>query len=333
MIAFPSTPDIGDIHTYAKRSWIWNGNAWQSSNYRPDGAIVADIAPANPESGWMWWDRINSRLFVWNGAAWVEPNTSTTYLWDADAADYITRVETTEASYLEKEVRYAINEFVIDCKNDGNWDAIKSSCILAGARTLEGALVPLVGSAPTNAGFVSLDYDRKIGLKGDGAGKHLLSNRSGIDDPEFSRHISFYVTERNTINYRWYMGSRAAGGGLVAGYTSNTIRMYGASTGYLTKSHTQNGFYGITKYVNSGGSNVYNARTAGSTTSATVNADAAPAEFNIPVFAAVDSIYSVTSANTNSRLSFYSIGEELNDMTAFDITISALMAKLQTAIT
>jgi hypothetical protein len=59
--------------------------------------------------------------------------------------------------------------------------AIKASCILAGARTLAGALVPLAGAAPTNVGpFVSGDYNRKTGLVGDGSTKYLNSNRARL---------------------------------------------------------------------------------------------------------------------------------------------------------
>ena len=86
--------------------------------------------------------------------------------WDADAGAYIKSVEVADAQQLELAVAQAINQFVLGCKADGIWSAIKASCILMGARTLTGALTPLVGSAPTNFNFVSGDYARKTGLKG-----------------------------------------------------------------------------------------------------------------------------------------------------------------------
>jgi hypothetical protein len=49
-----------------------------------------------------------------------------------------------------------VNAFVKGCKADGIWSAIKASCILAGADTLAGALVPLVGAAPTNFNITNL---------------------------------------------------------------------------------------------------------------------------------------------------------------------------------
>ena len=70
--------------------------------------------------------------------------------YDPDAQSYITAVEAADGQALEVGVRDAINAFVVGCKSDGIWAAIKAACIMAGARTLAGALVPLVGTAPTN---------------------------------------------------------------------------------------------------------------------------------------------------------------------------------------
>jgi hypothetical protein len=95
---------------------------------------------------------------------------------DPDAAAYITAVETADGQALEEKTKIAIDNFVLGCKADGIWNAIKASCILAGARTLNGALVPLVGTAPTNFNFVAGDYNRKTGLVGDGSTKRLDAN-------------------------------------------------------------------------------------------------------------------------------------------------------------
>ncbi len=87
-------------------------------------------------------------------------------LTDADAIAYVAAVEAADGQALEFGVGKAINDFVVGCKLDGTWSAIKASCILAGARTLNGALVPLAGTAPTNNNFVSGDYNRKTGVGG-----------------------------------------------------------------------------------------------------------------------------------------------------------------------
>lgn len=78
---------------------------------------------------------------------------SVVVVFDPDAAAYIAAVEAADGQPLEPAVKTAINSFVVGCKADGIWAAIKAACILAGARTLSGALVPLAGTAPTNFNF------------------------------------------------------------------------------------------------------------------------------------------------------------------------------------
>jgi hypothetical protein len=92
---------------------------------------------------------------------------------DQDALTYLTAVEAADGQALESGVRLAVNAFVKGCKADGIWPAIKASCILAGARTLSGALTPLTGPTPASFNFVDADYNRKTGLVGNGATKYL----------------------------------------------------------------------------------------------------------------------------------------------------------------
>ena len=115
---------------------------------------------------------------------------------DPDAVAYIAAVEAADGQALETATRMAINGFVKGCKADGIWPAIKASCILAGARTLAGALVPLVGTTgPTNFNFVSGDYNRKTGLGNtNNSSKYLNSNRVENEDPDNSHHLAVFVT-------------------------------------------------------------------------------------------------------------------------------------------
>jgi len=115
--------------------------------------------------------------------------------YDPDAQAYITAVEFEDGQALEVGVKDAINDFVVGCKDDGIWSAIKAACILAGARTLDGALVPLVGTAPTNSNFVSGDYNRETGLKGNGSTKRINTNRYIKDDPLDDMHMAVWATE------------------------------------------------------------------------------------------------------------------------------------------
>ena len=120
---------------------------------------------------------------------------------DPDAAAYITAVETADGQALEEKVKIAIDNFVLGCKADGIWSAIKASCILAGARTLNGALVPLVGTAPTNYNFVAGDYNRETGLVGDGSTKYLDSGLPGNSPPLDNIHGAVYQTSGSTGVY------------------------------------------------------------------------------------------------------------------------------------
>lgn len=44
-INFPSSPTVGDIYTYASRSWQWNGQGWQAY---PGPASVGPTGPTGP---------------------------------------------------------------------------------------------------------------------------------------------------------------------------------------------------------------------------------------------------------------------------------------------
>jgi hypothetical protein len=106
---------------------------------------------------------------------------------DADAAAYLRAVEAADGQALETPVKRAVDDFFRGTKADGTFSALKAACILCGARTLAGALVPLAGTAPTNVadGFVAGDYTRggaTPGLQGDGT-SYLDSGRAGKCGP------------------------------------------------------------------------------------------------------------------------------------------------------
>ena len=338
MIAFPTTPDIGDIHTYAKRSWIWNGNAWQSSNYRPDGAIVADIPPSNPDTGWLWWDRINATLYTWTGAQWVEPNANFP-VGDPDIWNYVLQVEGIDGQPLETDVIAAYGNFITGLKTDGLWDAVKASCILAGARTLDAALIPLAGAAPTNVNFTAADYNRKTGLKGDGSGKYLNSNRANNADPYDSKHIFSYLTEKFTrYGNQCTIGRTGTGGSFTtqgpSGATYFAVNSAGNNT-YPNGVPYPLGGWGASRSIQPGQAAThvdYIFRNDGSgyvsvteTGTIALAANANPVSTSIGVFGNTGYTY------TDARLSFYSIGEAI-DLVKLDARVTALMSDLNAAI-
>ena len=254
---------------------------------------------------------------------------------DSDVVNYIASVETADGQSLESGVKLVYHNFIIGCKADGIWDAIKASCILAGARTLAGALVPLKGTAPTNYNFVSGDYNRKTGLKSDSSTKYLDSNRLDNADPQNDSHRSVYVhTPGTQALYDAYIG---------VVYTSPTRQSYimratdsggrmivtergGYIGGQTDVAGQQNasGFIGQSRESVSS----HSARISQNTYSLTATSTSVLAA-NSFVFArnfggSVNSI-------TNARLSFYSIGESL-DLALLDSRVTTLMSDIEAAI-
>ena len=236
---------------------------------------------------------------------------------DQDAETYIAAVETADGQDLEPGVRAAIYEFVGGCKADGIWDAIKASCIMAGARTLDGALVPLKGTAPTNFNFVAGDYNRTTGLVGNGTTKYLDSNRNNNADPQNSKHVSVFIHTRGstTAGARFIAAGNSAGLGdtLIANDTSGGFYTSVNSSSFDRPALTT-GFVGASR----ASSALYSFRGSNTTTSFTRDSGT-PRNENIGVFA-----NSNGSDRLNCRLAFYSIGESL-DLALLDARVTTLI--------
>jgi hypothetical protein len=248
--------------------------------------------------------------------------------YDTDAQTYITAVEAVDEQSLETATKDAINAFVVGCKSDGIWSAIKASCILAGARTLAGALVPLVGTAPTNinGNFGSGDYNRKTGLLGNGTNKALDSNRADNADPQNSHHLAVYITSLTTLRAPdFYIGVGAGLSSSSLGRYTGSIDHYGRSRFSGVDSLTAaTGFFG----TNRSSSASYVTRNGGVEVS-TTGTSLAPVSSTVAVFGRrYESNISVNFSN--GRLSFYSIGESLN-MALLDARLVTLMSALSAA--
>jgi len=250
---------------------------------------------------------------------------------DADAAAYITAVETADAQALEEGTKIAIDNFVLGCKADGIWSAIKASCILAGARTLEGALVPLVGAAPTNFNFVSGDYNRKTGLVGNGSTKLLRTNRNNNADPQNDKHISAYLTEAGSIsgtNFQAYIsgadsitGSELARSGSTP---ANLVFSANSALVALTGAAGVTGLYGTSRSL----STSFASRVGGVSATQSSNSNT-PANLNIMLFRR--SATTSPPGYSNARLAFYSIGESL-DLALLDARVTDLINAFAAAI-
>jgi hypothetical protein len=282
---------------------------------------------------------IGAAYGIWTANEQVVLKRAGSWILDPDANAYITAVEAADGQTLEDGVKAAINSFVLGCKADGTWTAIKASCILAGARTLSGALVPLAGTAPTNNNFVSGDYDRETGLVGDGSTKYLDSNRNNNADPQNNRHASVYVSVAPTATgFATYM-SRGGGGdagatliqigdSAIGGSSTNHLitKCSGSSTA-LAGNSSQSVTLGL-KGVSRNASASHTLRSGGSDFTVS-DTSASPLSGNVVIYAAA--ISPAILAYVNARLAFYSIGESLN-LALLDTRVTTLINAIAAAI-
>jgi len=248
---------------------------------------------------------------------------------DPDAIAYIAAVEAADGQALEAGVQAAYNDFFIGCKEDGIWDAIKACCILAGARTLDGALVPLVGGAPTNFNFVSGDYDRKTGLIGDGSTKYLDSNRTPTATSPTDYHQAVYLRNNPTLGsvfvasddlstqrYLIYFSTSTNETRVISGTLPNVYLGGAGSLG--------DGFKGASR----DNSSTFDARTA--LTTSTISAPSGVST-TLTSFVFASNRNGSAISFSNARLAFYSIGESL-DLAALDTRVSNLITAIGAAI-
>jgi hypothetical protein len=243
------------------------------------------------------------------------------FQFDVDASAYIEAVEAADEiaspgiGALETGVRYAINNFVIGCKQDGIWSAIKASCILAGARTLQGALVPLVGTAPTKYGTEGgWNYNRKTGLQGNGTDNYLDSNRANDADPQDDNHNAVWNT--SGTGFAIGTGNNLAGRNFLNGFNtsirSSTVTAWSGGFGFWGTSRSSSSAY---------------ARRRDSATQTVSTASQSPtAGQSVSVFA-----YSGGGGYSTNVIAFYSIGESL-DLAALDGRVTDLMTAIGAAI-
>jgi hypothetical protein len=270
-------------------------------------------------------------------------------LYDTDAAAYIAQVEgvSGDNQALETTTKDAINAFVVGCKADGIWTAIKSSCILAGARTLAGALVPLVGTAPTNVGgnFVSGDYDRKTGLVGNGSNKSLRTGLLASGLGNTSHHMFFNAS---SLRVTGTPGTGFILGGVYNGSTLSSLLDLVEFSGTLglreLRSGTGGNSAGNSCTINSGLTS--SGSVSGSRTSATElrlyqndSSVAVATNSNTPSLSAT--AFGVFARNDNgtqsnfstSRLTFFSFGDGLTQtsMSALHTRVTALITAINAA--
>jgi hypothetical protein len=251
---------------------------------------------------------------------------------DPDAGAYIAAVEAADGQLLEFGVGKAINDFVVGCKADKTWDAIKASCILAGARTRQGALVPLANSsgvAPTFAGTTGgWVYNRKTGLQGNASDNYISSGRNNNADPQDNQHLSVYVSTAATSTAAKYpnyigAGSSFSGSSQIGRLNNNGSLFVRSRNSGADVPANSTGFIGITRsaanqylFRGSASSTLFS-KTSQAPYSGTIEIGRDPASTG-------DSIH-------NGIVAFYSIGESL-DLALLDARVTALITAFGVAI-
>jgi hypothetical protein len=254
---------------------------------------------------------------------------------DADARAYIAAVEAADGNALETAVKLAYNTFIVGIKADASVSTlashpIKSACILAGARTLTGALIPLVGTAPTNNNFVSGDYNRETGLIGNGTTKYLSTNRANNVSAQNSRHQSVYVQATGTDTTKAYVGSAVAdtsGSSQILGVAGDSKIAARLASG-VTMTSAGNletaGFIGISR-----SSSANFIVRSGATSETLTNTSATPNNQTDLVFAR--NLSGTPTLFADCRLQWYSTGDAV-DLSSLRTRLDTLIADLAAAI-
>lgn len=240
---------------------------------------------------------------------------------DPDARAYLAAVEIADNTPLEPAVRKAVDDFVLGCKADGIWSAMKCVGINAIAKTLAGNFIPLVGPVPTNEGFVLGDYQRKNGFLGSGT-KAIDTNYAGTNQTRDNVHMACYVSNLVPTLDGGYMGT-----------TSN--QMYFASN--TSFSHFRARF--STSAISSNLGTTAGAKFIGASRASSVGYDWVygvdsgnlVAASNIGPIAFTYKVHRVDTRYCLSRIGFYSIGDAIN-LVLLRNRVDALFAAIGAAI-
>lgn len=248
---------------------------------------------------------------------------------DATAASYITSVESADGASLETSVKQAIDTFVLGCKSDGIWNSISTCCLLAGPRTLNGALIPLIGTAPTNVNFSSGDYSR-LKLTG-GTSKYLNSNVLDNTFGQNNFHMAIWQAQAIPSGTRTSIGVQDSS-------PYSTTSLIHSGTNFFPRARNSSstlpslfsggqaiGLFGVSRNSSSA---YFEKRPGNSAASVSVNS-ITPLSLPFYVFSSNNNGSALTSYN--GALSFYSIGQAIN-LDQLNARVTALMSAIASGI-
>lgn len=242
---------------------------------------------------------------------------------DPDVVNFIAAVEAADGMPLETAVRDAVAAFVAGCKADGILNALKACCILAGARTVAGALVPLVGAAPINVGpFDAGDYNRKTGLAGNAVNKRLETRYVTPQANQNNTHYSWFTsTDASGAVSRGYIGNSTSGTQSSAYRTTSPSLAVGVNSSAPSTVTLATGFVGCSR----SNATTFDLRRAATTTAIT-GASLSPSTLSFSVFSLANGVFP-----SNARIAFYSIGDAL-DLSLLDARVTTLINAIAAAI-
>jgi hypothetical protein len=205
---------------------------------------------------------------------------------------------------------------------------------MAGARTVAGAITPLLGNAPTNNNFVAGDYSRTLGLLGNDSNKYLATGYNNNDTTNFPQndsHISCYVSATQTDASGVLVGTQSTIGNIltIAYSTSTQVffrnragtqRLFSAAPlGF--QASTRNNSANFTSRATQSGGNISD--------STTTIASGSPSSQLFGVFCGFSG--ATATQFSAARMSFYSIGKSLT-IPNLDTRVTTLINAIASAL-
>jgi hypothetical protein len=253
---------------------------------------------------------------------------------DGDCLTYLAAVAAADGAGVETGVAVAVDEFFRATKAAGVFSALKASCILCGARTITGALVPLAGSAPSaEGGWAAGDYSRTTGLQGDGNALYLDSNYLDNADDDDDNHRAVYHSAGGDTG--GLIGVRTDDGVTPFNGThifQNLTSAIARNRSTILASHSVNdGTVSTFSGMSRSGSSGYVFRSQGTSDVITQNSDVSARGINVRVFGRN---HDLVQNLFDGSISFYSIGTDIGSagLAALDTAVDNLLTAIGEAL-
>ena len=204
---------------------------------------------------------------------------------------------------------------------------IKAMPIMAGARTRAGALVPVVGPVPTEFGTAGgWNYNRKTGINGNGTDNYIDTGRSNASQGQNNIHLSIMLSAVGSESNPYYIGASTSGFGVISAIGLNA--MFSNSSGQFGTAGKPYppGFHAHSR----SGTQVQILRPSAAAVTTTI-ASATPPDSNFYIFN-INNAGTPGSQWSSAKVNFYSIGDNLPDVTSLEARVATLINAYSAAI-